>query len=444
MTRRKWMGLCLMLVACSQKPAPAPPSTVTASTPPEATAPSPAGNAEPDPTPPASSDTLATLATLDAGPDAQAPGLAATADTDAAGSGDAGSAASGSPASHDTADKGTADTQPLDAEPVENDTDRAAAAPADLATLLADMKRAPSPETAARLTGLGHVGIFRGPDLTLLTSGLPATSPDGLIAIAGPPTVPFGANGDPDLDPEHLVVLRTDGTVLSSLPLSRDVAYEEVDDTTLTRRLEAAQALLSKHTWETMKPMVEVEWSDDENPATSAFYAPDGSAVFELSKWSVTADLAVGRWRKTLPELPRQTFRDDQGSPCDVIRFATGVYVAPSLEVALVSLGHSSMNSLCAIELTMHTPLKLPGAAGGEGWKPAKRGNPPPWFETLTGSIHDADFLGEDGTLEPEDRQLHEAFIAVWGDRYPRHKSVMNARKVLEADQKNRSRPTTP
>ncbi|HRE90329.1 MAG TPA: hypothetical protein PK095_14450, partial [Myxococcota bacterium] len=344
----------------------------------------------------------------------------------------------------DPGDSAPDDTPPPDSDLADTGTDGAASAPADLATLLAEMKRSPSPETAARLTGLGHVGIFRGPDLTLLTSGLPATSPDGLIAIAGAPTVPFGANGDPDQDPEHLVVLRTDGTVLSSLPLSRELAYEEVDDTTLARRLEAAQALLSKHTWQTMKPLVQVEWSDDEEPATSAFYAPDGSAVFELSKWSVTADLAAGRWRKTLPELPRQTFRDDVGSPCDVIRFATGVYVAPSLEVALVSLAHSSMSSLCAKELTIHAPLRLPRTAGGEGWKPAKRGNPPPWFETLTGSIHDADFLGEDGTLEPEERQLHETFVAVWGNRYPNHKSVMNARKVLEADQKNRSRPIEP
>ena len=102
------------------------------------------------------------------------------------------------------------------------------------------------------------------------------------------------------------------------------------------------------------------------------------------------------------------------------------------------------MSSFCDSQLTFHVPLRLPGTAGGEGWKPAKRGNPPPWFETLTMPILDADDLGEDGTLEPDARQLHETFVAVWGDRYPKHKSVRNAQRVLEADQKNASRPTKP
>lgn len=408
--------IAFCLAACSPSKTSAPQPAVTSAAPVAAQA--------PDTTSTPASDVLA------APPDGGEPVLvevAAPAPADVA----------AAPADADSAE----DTPRLDETGASSDTTGTPAGGEDeLAALVAEMTRAPTEELAERLTALGHIGFFTEPDGGIVPTGFPAINADAtLIAVAGPPVEQLGASGD--RFPVGLTLVRLDGTFSAELMLTDPV--ETFDAAVQASRLKAAREALGSQTWRTMKALTPIEWFDGEHHSTPAFVADDGTALLEFSQWSVTADLSHGPWRATLPEAarvePGGPFRDEQGARCEMGRDVSAASVDPEVRVVLLSVVFFPKNDLCWARITSYVPMRLPGSSGGEGWTQAKRGAAPPWFAGFAELVPDPS--PDDGELLDEVRLDLELFIARWGARFPTHRAVRNAKRVLEADRKARAQP---
>lgn len=418
--------LTLCLAACSPSKTSAPPPTV------------PAAAQAPDTTSTPASDVLA------APPDGGEPVLVdvaapAPADVAPAMADGAAAPADGAAAQADAAS--AEDTPRLEETGASSDTTGTPAGGEDeLAALVAEMTRAPTEELAERLTALGHIGFFTEPDGGIVPTGFPAINADAtLIAVAGPPVRKFGASAG--WYPVALTFVRLDGTHSAELMLTDP--NETFDAAVQASRLKAAREALGSQTWRTMKALTPIEWFDGEHHSTPAFVADDGTALLEFSQWSVTADLNHGPWRATLPEAarvePGGPFRDEEGARCEMGRYVSAASVDPEVRVVLLSVVFFPKNDLCRARITSYVPMRLPGPSGGEGWTQAKRGAAPPWFAGIAELVPDPS--PDDGELLDEVRLGLELFIARWGARFPTHRAVRNAKRVLEADRKARAQP---
>jgi hypothetical protein len=312
--------------------------------------------------------------------------------------------------------------------------------PTDLTDLVAEMNRNPTPETAERLTTLGHIAFFPGPGDSIIATGFPAINADStLFAVAGVPVKELSSSGDKF--PVWLTLVAMDGSLRAELPLYDPL--DRVDAATRDERLKAARAALGTSPWRTMKRLEAIEWMEDDEFLLPAYFADDGSALIELSPWSITADLRSGPWRATLPSgtrvEPGGPMRDDQGARCEIGRYIDAVHITPDLQQALLTSSFHPKNDFCQSRITAYVPMRLPGSTGGEGWTQAKRGGTPAWFKTVS------DFVPEptpDDDEQPDDeRAALEQFIAVWGDRFPSHRAVRNAKRILDSDRKARTQP---